>query len=111
MACSSCAKKRIESGQAQITRANLGPPVNGDSAAVLIEYIGAASGNRRFRAPSGQIYSFGRGQTAQRYVLKDDAAYFLGMTAEFHLMQTPEVGASPDGSAAGPVLVAEGPPA
>ncbi len=109
MACSSCQKKNIQAGAAIIAAAKP-QAVNGDSSAVLIEYIGAAAGNRRFKAPTGTVYTFGLGQQSQRYVLEKDAEYFLGMTGQFKMLSalpTPEAG--PAG--AGPVLVAEGPPA
>jgi hypothetical protein len=109
MACSACQKKNIQAGAAIIAAAKP-QAVNGDSTAILIEYVGAAAGNRRFKAPTGTVYTFGLGQQAQRYVLEKDAQYFLGMTGQFKILSalpTPEAG--PAG--AGPVLVAEGPPA
>ena len=118
MACSSCTQKRVKTGVAIMAQVHPGPVVNDKSETVLVEYVGAAAGNRRFKAPSGQVYTFGKGQMMERYILAGDAAYFVGMTTEFKLKQAPpqDGGGGDDGNgdgtplAVGAVLVAEGPP-
>lgn len=73
MACG-CNSKRI----APVEQVNANAArFAGDSAAVLVEYIGQKSGSVRYRGPSKTIYAFAAGDPP-KYVLPQDVSVFAG---------------------------------
>ena len=79
-ACGSCGGRRAQAGppgQLEGRPARNGAQPIQSQSATLIEYVGGAVGNKRYRGQSGQHYSFGGGRNRIKYVLEADLPFFM----------------------------------
>ena len=76
------------SASTQRAQGNQSAPPDDLSAYVVVEYVGRKNGAMGFRGPSGQTYRFGASETEhQKYVLKEDAEFFVSKV-DFRVLQT-----------------------